>query len=53
MALMELMSKPNRPPPMMEMAAMRYMFPYCFTMVGDFWWECDGSKSAKGVRSKI
>jgi hypothetical protein len=23
MALMELMSKPNRPPPMMEMAAMR------------------------------
>jgi hypothetical protein len=31
---MELMSKPNRPPPMMAMAAMRYTLPNCFTMVG-------------------
>jgi len=35
MALMELMSKPNKPPPMMEMAAMRYTLPYCFTIVGN------------------
>ena len=35
-ALIEEMSKPNNPPPIMAMAAMRYTFPNFFTMLADW-----------------
>lgn len=33
MALMDDISKPNRAPPMTAMAAMKYGFPICFTIL--------------------